>query len=92
MLRDQFLELIDIRLFLRLHLFPELLEGLVTFCVREVLVVAPHSVEASAQFVNQIVIVIFATTRLSNVLIFFLGHCGHCAVPFDAEPSGSGGD
>jgi hypothetical protein len=91
MLRDQLLELLDVLLLLRLHLVPELLETFVSLGVRDVLIVTPDSVEAPAQLVDQIVIVIFATTRLSDVLIFFVGDGGHRAVPSEGEPSGSDG-
>jgi hypothetical protein len=94
MMRDQLLdELLDNLFLLRFHIVPEPLETFMSF--RDVLIVTPDSVEAPAQFVNQfvnqIVIVIFATTRLSDVLIFFVGDGGHRAVLSDCEPSGSWG-
>jgi hypothetical protein len=81
-LGKQLLELLNTRLLLGLHVAPEALQVCPTVGVGDVLVVSPHGVEPPAQFVNQVVIVIRASARLSDVFVFFLGCHGHGTVPF----------
>jgi hypothetical protein len=86
-LREQLLELLDVLLLLGLHVPPELLQVCQTVRVGDVLVVSPHAVQASAQFVNQVVIVILTSARLSEVFVFFLRFDGHGAFPLQKEAS-----
>jgi hypothetical protein len=80
--REQLFELLDILSLLDLHVAPEFLQVCPTVGVGDVLVESPHGVEPPAQFVNQVVIVIRASARLSDVFVFFFGCHGHGRFPF----------
>ncbi|MGD9637104.1 MAG: hypothetical protein AB7U97_27730, partial [Pirellulales bacterium] len=63
----------DVVPFLRLHLLPKLSEVRSPIGIGDVLVVAPKTIEAPAQFMNQIVIVVSASTAFSKVFQFTFG-------------------
>jgi hypothetical protein len=85
MLDEQLLELLDILLFLGLHVAPEFLEVCLAIGVGDVLVVPPYAVQPPAQFVNQVMIVIRAPAGFPDVFIFFLGCQSHSTVPLRKE-------
>jgi len=62
-LSDQFFDPVNILFFLRLHFVPELLQVIAPLRIGDVLVIAPNRIESAAQVVNEIVVVIRATTR-----------------------------
>jgi hypothetical protein len=67
--RQQLFELLDVLKFLGLHIAPEFLQNSLSVSVGKILVVPPNAVEPPAQFVNQVVIVILTSLRLTDVLI-----------------------
>jgi hypothetical protein len=80
--RQQLLELLDILELLRFDGTPEFLQTLLAVGIGNVLIKSPNTVQPSAQVVNQIVIVILASLRFSNELVFGFGFRGHSSVPF----------
>jgi hypothetical protein len=80
--REQFLKLLDIPKLLSLHITPEFLQICLAISVGDVLVVPPHAVEPPAQFVNHVMIVILASLRLSDMLVFRLDLSGHVTILF----------
>jgi hypothetical protein len=64
----QTLEFLDIVLFLLLELVPQGLNAWFTFGILDVLIKSPNRVEALAQFLNQVMVVISATHGFAVML------------------------
>ncbi|WP_152098266.1 hypothetical protein [Lacipirellula parvula] len=58
--RDQLPQSLDVLLLLQLHVAPQLLQSLSLFGVGKILVIATHRIAATAQLVDQVMIVIAA--------------------------------
>ena len=73
MLPDQLLDLIDVLLILRFGASARIPAGRRRAAgVGDVLVVSPQAIEPAAQFVDQIVIMIFDAPRLAEMFIFLV--------------------
>src|SRR5205807_1006341 len=92
LLGDQLLELLDIGDFLPLELAPHLLQWRLPLGVGDVLIIAPEGIEAFAQVMDQIVIVVGAAARFADVFQFFFCSQSHDCVSFTEadEMDGSG--
>jgi hypothetical protein len=67
------LDALNVFQLLAFHVSPQLLQIRLAIGIGDVLIVSPQSIEPLAQVVDEIVIVIFASTSLTDVLQFLLG-------------------
>jgi hypothetical protein len=67
---DQLLQSLNVSFFLGLHVTPEFLEFVTPIRIGDVLVVSPQHIEAPAQLVNQVMIVISPPRGFAQMLHF----------------------
>jgi hypothetical protein len=85
LLRDHLLDALDGVHFLALEVALQVLQLRLSVGVGDVLVVAPQSVEAPAEVVNQVVVVVGTTAGFSDVFQFLFRCQCHDEPPFGEE-------
>src|SRR5207247_6457219 len=82
LLGDYLLDALDVVDLLALEIAPEVLQLRLGVSVGDVLIVAPEGIQALAQVVDQIMIMVGTTAALSDVCQFLLGCQSHDLPPF----------
>jgi hypothetical protein len=82
LLADHLLDALDVVGLLALEVAPQVLQGGLALGVGDVLVVAPQGVQPLAQVVDQVVVVVFATTGLADVFELFFRRERRGGLPF----------